>query len=629
MKDLLKQEKGVSLISLVIAILILGIITTMLLYNSKDSKQVKELTNMYSDIENLTDKISSYYSKYGNIPVLTNYDLSEVKTIKIWNDLDNSNNTNNPKGKNDSDKFLIIDLKALENLTLNYGRDYEKLSDIDTLDNADIYIINENSHNIFYLKGIIIDGKTYYTNQDKDNKQVDLRYVDGVKVPDGYYYKGKDKDGNITISDSQLDIGNVYIWINLEQKINKEDLTNITIAGQDLDGNLQNEDDFIYSANSYKGYYKNKNGTNVIYLSLNESIESAWSPLYLTEAIYKDENGDTAYIPAGFKVSKLPTMNKIKNGLVIKDASTNEDDTQTETNGNQYVWIEVPKSIYTNTEYNEGVSPTSSKDYNKIETIMKNYVADYREDGYEDTWYDGCGIADKETYNSMYQTMLSNVYQNEGFWISRYEIGDSTATQSNKQRVNGSGMGGLAVSKQDQIPYNYVTNSEAQRLAHQMSPGISNKTSSLLFGIQWDLVCKYIEVNGDWDTSSNIASYYINENSSSWGNYLDSEFNITSRNAKELKNNVWAKIENGEEKSASSTALLSTGASRMNSILNIYNFAGNEREFTLEKNNDPYQPCTFRGGVFTNPGASDPASIRYYDGISSSDDGISFRSTIY
>ena len=53
-----------------------------------------------------------------------------------------------------------------------------------------------------------------------------------------------------------------------------------------------------------------------------------------------------------------------------------------------------------------------------------------------------------------------------------------------------------------------------------MSTDVS-KTSSLLFGIQWDLVCKFLEVNGDWDTTTNTALYYINSNSTSCGNYND------------------------------------------------------------------------------------------------------------
>ena len=52
-----------------------------------------------------------------------------------------------------------------------------------------------------------------------------------------------------------------------------------------------------------------------------------------------------------------------------------------------------------------------------------------------------------------------------------------------------------------------------------MSPD-STKTSSLMFGIQWDLVCKFLEVKSDLTVTD------INSNSASWGNYFDSTITL-------------------------------------------------------------------------------------------------------
>ena len=73
MRNLLKSRKGISLITLVIAITILLIVTGALIYNAKDQIYVKTLTNMYNDIDNLREKVSSYYSKYGAIPAKLEY----------------------------------------------------------------------------------------------------------------------------------------------------------------------------------------------------------------------------------------------------------------------------------------------------------------------------------------------------------------------------------------------------------------------------------------------------------------------------------------------------------------------------------------------------------------------------
>ena len=47
-------------------------------------------------------------------------------------------------------------------------------------------------------------------------------------------------------------------------------------------------------------------------------------------------------------------------------------------------------------------------------------------------------------------------------------------------------------------------------LANEMTPD-SNYRSSLMFGIQWDLVCKFLEVKSDLNVED------INKDSSRWG----------------------------------------------------------------------------------------------------------------
>ena len=50
------------------------------------------------------------------------------------------------------------------------------------------------------------------------------------------------------------------------------------------------------------------------------------------------------------------------------------------------------------------------------------------------------------------------------------------------------------VIKQNAYPYNYVTCSQAQTLASNMEHG--DRTTSLMFGVQWDLTLKYLEKKG-------------------------------------------------------------------------------------------------------------------------------------
>ena len=62
----------------------------------------------------------------------------------------------------------MLDLKAFEGLTLNYGADFSNVTAENVADYTDLYVINEQSHHIYYARGIEMDGVWYHTN-DKDD----------------------------------------------------------------------------------------------------------------------------------------------------------------------------------------------------------------------------------------------------------------------------------------------------------------------------------------------------------------------------------------------------------------------------------------------------------------------------
>ena len=186
-----------------------------------------------------------------------------------------------------------------------------------------------------------------------------------------------------------------------------------------------------------------------------------------------------------------------------------------------------------------------------------------------------------------------------------------------------------AISQKDAIPYNYVYCREAQALAKEMTPN-NSYTSSLMFGIQWDLVCKYLEVKGK------LAIADINSNSTNWGNYENAKIeNITSGKYAIYKNRslgTWTTITGPYTKPNTSPdydTLLSTGITDYTKKMNIYDFAGNEWEWTLEKTSDRSIPCASRGGGYISTGSYGPASKRIINITSYSDDGVGFRPALY
>ena len=167
----MKNQKGVNLVSLSVAVIVIITIVGTVLYNVRTNLGVQKLKAMQADIENLRGKVANYYLQYGALPILKQQEIEDsilsenVKTIE--------------NGNIETGKYYVIDLSAMENITLTYGEDYENLKDkspetIQTLSNGtltDVYIINSVSHNIFYVDGITYEGKTYYTQYQEEGKE--------------------------------------------------------------------------------------------------------------------------------------------------------------------------------------------------------------------------------------------------------------------------------------------------------------------------------------------------------------------------------------------------------------------------------------------------------------------------
>lgn len=175
----LRNQKGINMITLSVAVLILIVITSILVYSSRDGIRIRNLKDLYNDIESLNDKISSYYVQHGDIPKLAKYENLAFLNVADYNQL-------NP---NNGEDFYVIDLKALEGVTLNYGIDYDRVTKDSVITEGfeDLYIINKESHTIYYPKGIEVQGVKYFTYAEEWSKIGEIEIPKGISIsPDGY-----------------------------------------------------------------------------------------------------------------------------------------------------------------------------------------------------------------------------------------------------------------------------------------------------------------------------------------------------------------------------------------------------------------------------------------------------------
>ena len=330
----------------------------------------------------------------------------------------------------------------------------------------------------------------------------------------------------------------------------------------------------------------------------------------------------------------------LTNGLVVTDGS-----------GNEYVWVEVPTNIYDNETYNTETEtgdkkPANKKETDKIEYCLKKYTSSYSQSGFSDEYIKDSTpgwFADKTAYDNAKNTMLKSVYENGGFYVGRYEAGISESRPSKETELTAT-----PVSKPNMCPYTYITRTQAKQLAEKVNSG--GYTSSLMFGIQWDLMLAHIQNKGGVDVTT------LTNDSTNIGNYYNNKWNVTNDKAKYNEDGTeWKNCP--YQKTTETEILLTTGASETFAKMNIYDVAGNVFEWTLEGNQNatvasstgirlaslinskvsPIRlaatvasgPCVYRGGYYYNNGTGFPASYRYLSEVDYSIDDIGFRVTLY
>lgn len=132
----MKNNKGITIVSLILTTIVIMIISSAMIFNTKNQIQLKKTQNLYIDIENLNSKIDEYYLKYGELPILCEYTNSErydnFKNKEDFEIMINSKASDQGAevyiGVNtkDGDDYAVIDLEKLGALSLNLGYDLRK-----------------------------------------------------------------------------------------------------------------------------------------------------------------------------------------------------------------------------------------------------------------------------------------------------------------------------------------------------------------------------------------------------------------------------------------------------------------------------------------------------------------------
>ena len=191
-----------------------------------------------------------------------------------------------------------------------------------------------------------------------------------------------------------------------------------------------------------------------------------------------------------------------------------------------------------------------------------------------------------------YSDMIESIAKYKGFYIGRYEL--STKTENGKT---------IGIEQKDKISQTETSWYELYKYSKNIA-GSENMQTRMIWGCQWDVTCKWLEDH----------NYDIN-NSSAWGNY--SNYNTANNYA-----------EGSEKYEAGAGEKQNTGSSENWKANNIYDLAGNCREWTQEASSTSFRAG--RGGNYSNFGSNTPASNRDHDyPDNSSINCIASRASLY
>ena len=350
--------------------------------------------------------------------------------------------------------------------------------------------------------------------------------------------------------------------------------------------------------------------------------------------VEEDASGDKVPVPNGYVGSSVAGENEIDTGYVIyegEEAVTDSNVADAQKNRNQYVWVPVPDiskfygtdangkkwgKIYTfssstSSGYDEitGTQPYNWSESNGVMTISSktNYrepdvVAKYSSTGYDmDSRLKTLGIGAKTTHEFLNQlekefnNMVASVEKYGGFYIGRYETGNINQDTPVIQKGN--------TNISSQTWYNMYKRCKNIKGAN------TNVETGMIWGNQWDRTLMWLIETGS-KTKEQIA-----DDSTSWGNYYNATFEYVNSSGSTATKNE------------GSSTRIPTGSAEYTKANNIYDLAGNVRDWTMEASSTYSRVC--RGGYYSYDGGNYPADSRCNYSPTNSYDYSGCRSALY
>ncbi|MEG2348557.1 MAG: hypothetical protein RSB67_02785 [Clostridia bacterium] len=142
------MKKGVTLIIAVVAISVMSVLISAAAVVGSSSITSANFDEYVSQLNRVSDDVNQYYIENGKLPV-----TGEIVALESLGNY--FINTVVEKG-DDTEKLLVVDMARISDSTIKRGRS--------TIMSMDVFVVTENTHNIYYLKGFKYKSQLYFCN---------------------------------------------------------------------------------------------------------------------------------------------------------------------------------------------------------------------------------------------------------------------------------------------------------------------------------------------------------------------------------------------------------------------------------------------------------------------------------
>ena len=141
------MKKGLSLSTVVIAISIMLILVSSVSVIGSSAITSANFEEYKSNIDRVSDEVNIYVTDNGTLPVTNEVIAINSLGQDFLNQVENGDLAN---------KFYLLDISKLNDYNIKKGRG--------NVENKDVFLVTENTNNVYYLKGFKYRGKVYFNN---------------------------------------------------------------------------------------------------------------------------------------------------------------------------------------------------------------------------------------------------------------------------------------------------------------------------------------------------------------------------------------------------------------------------------------------------------------------------------